>query len=165
MALQAYIQLKADGSDIYGETTVESIGGVDVVNSIEAVAFFHELTQSTTDGARRASGHMQAGPITFVKAQDKSSPLLMYAMTQNHGIEGTVKLFSQNPDYGSTQHYHTFYFNNGRIISFRTEMLNGLFPENGSVPVLERVSISYGLLRSTNEIHSTETEFNWQQAV
>lgn len=149
-ALNAYLELKLNGNDIAGDTTVVSIGGVDVSDHIECIAFNHEVF---TSGASRATH----GPIKFVKRVDKSSPLLYQGFGQNMNADVKFRFFRNNPDDGSTEHYYTITLQNARIASIRHWFPNTTDSVGASLPQMEEVSFTYQSITIIHEISATET--------
>ena len=146
MAMNTYLFLEADGNAIQGDPLVQSVGGLEVEDSIEAMAFYHEVataTESTTSSTARTSGRSSHGPISFVKRIDRSTPILLDAWANNRRIDGVIKFFRNNSDSGIVEKHYEITITNGRITSDRTEMMNNNFQEGAAVPVLERVSITY----------------------
>ena len=87
MAEQVHLYLKANGSDVQGESTVTSLGRE---NSIECMDLEHEVTSARDAASGLAVGRRQYSPLKIRKRIDKASPLIMKAMTKNEAIEGVL---------------------------------------------------------------------------
>src|SRR5690242_4214681 len=94
MAETVHLYLKANGTDIKGESTQTSLGRQD---SIECVYFEHEVITARESGSGLATGRRQYPPMKIAKRIDKASPLLMKALCENQVIEATFKFFRPNP--------------------------------------------------------------------
>lgn len=168
MALNTYLFLKANGEDIQGDPRRQSMGPENVANSIEAMAFYHEVAIVALDsGASRSSSARNHGPISFVKRIDRSTPVLLDALKNNKSIDGVIKFFRMSSDEGVTEKHYEITITDGRVMSVRTEMMNNNFPEGADVPVMERVSIQYNTIEWTFEGSSgtTQAADNQQSAV
>lgn len=143
-AENVYLNLKANGSDIQGESTVTSMGRA---NSIECMAFEFAVEINRTGAT--ATGRRTYEPIRFVKRIDKSSPLLYKALTQNEVVEGKFRFFRPSPNDGTTQHFYTIEFKNGRIASVRNLVDNLARP---NLAPTEEVTIVFQSITWTYEI-------------
>jgi type VI secretion system Hcp family effector len=150
-APNAYLELTLNGLDIEGEPLVSAMGGTDVSDQIECLAFNHEVFLS---GTRRTHG-----PIKFVKRVDKSSVLLMKGFDFNENGTARFRFFRQNATTGETEHFYTVELTNVRVSAIRTWFPNTLDPAAASYPYMEEVSLTYTGITITHEIanysHST----------
>jgi len=153
-ALNAYLELQLNGTAIAGDTTVVSMGGVDVSDHIECIAFNHEVFVTGTSSRRTH------GPIKIVKRVDKSSPLLYMGFGQNQSAELTFRFFRLNPDEGTTEHYYTITLQNARIAGIRHWFPNTTDPAGANLPQMEEVSFIYQTITITHEIGGTEVTLN-----
>ena len=94
MAETVHLYLKANGSDIKGESTQTSLGRAD---SIECLYFEDSVRTARETGSGRATGRRTYEPIVMRKRIDKSSPLLVKALCNNEVVEGIFKFFRPNP--------------------------------------------------------------------
>jgi type VI secretion system secreted protein Hcp len=125
----AHLYLKADGSDIKGESTVESLGRKD---SIECLAWF-----TSVNPASPAS----SGRITIKKAIDKSTPLLMKALVEQQKIDATFKFFRPSPKGdGTTQQFYTIAIKDGRIVSMEEVVPDVFDPGTANLPPMDAVT-------------------------
>jgi type VI secretion system secreted protein Hcp len=162
MAESISVFIKANGTDIEGESTIAERGGVDVSKSIEVVQF--EQTSATprdpTSG-RSAVGQRQHQPIKFLKRMDKSSPLLMQALCQNQVVDAEFKFFRPNPEDGTTQHFYTVKAEGGRITSIRGFIENTLEQSNAHEPPLEECEVTFNKCTWSCVSGSTEYQDSW----
>lgn len=144
-AENVYLSLKANGNDIQGESTVTSQGRA---NTIECMAF--EFAVEISRAGATATGRRTYEPIRFVKRIDKSTPLLYKALTQNEVVEGKFRFFRPSPTGdGTTQHFYTIEFKNGRIASVRNSVDNLSHPNQAPT---EEVTIVFQSITWTYEI-------------
>ncbi len=159
MAQNIYIQFRFNQSDIVGGPNYfATVGGVDVSQHVEAFSLYHEMA---IVGDGRTSGRAVHQPVTIVKRQDRASPHFLTALDNNHQVEAIIRFFG--PDPGAPQNFAEHYrleLLGGRITSVRTEMLNNRYAENVPLPVMERISISYATLTSTNLLYNTEAQIS-----
>src|SRR5512143_3066747 len=105
MAETVHLYLKANGKDIKGESTQESLGRKD---SIECVAYDQGVSTAREAATNMMTGRRQYQPLRIVKRIDKASPLLMKALTGNEKIDGVFKFFRPNPaGDGTTEQFYT----------------------------------------------------------
>ena len=166
MAVNIYIQFTFGGTQIVGgPNTIQTIGGMNVSNHIEAFSLYHEVSAPMSVDGRATGSRREHQPITIVKAQDRASPLFLSALDRNDVVEATIRYFGINPANGETVLFQQQTLTGGRIASIRTEMLNNLYPDSANLPVLERVSISYATLITTNVVFGTESQISWSTPV
>src|SRR5688572_18455268 len=94
MAETVHLFLKANGTDIKGDSTQHSLGRQD---SIECLYYKQASITAREAGTGMATGRRQYEPLVIRKRIDKSSPLLAKAQCENQAIEGTFKFFRPNP--------------------------------------------------------------------
>ena len=82
MALNAYLTLEG-GSQGEIKGSVTQAGRED---TIMVIAFDHKVTSPRDAASGLPTGKRQHGPLTICKELDKSSPLLMQALTNNETI-------------------------------------------------------------------------------
>jgi type VI secretion system secreted protein Hcp len=142
MAEAVALYLKANGNDIKGESTVSSLGRQD---SIECV-FYEQAVQSAREAATgMVTGRRQFTPIRILKRIDKSSPLILKALTKNEKIDATFKFFRPNPNGdGTTEQFYTVAIKDGNVASVKEFVPETLNPaaSNSNAP-LEEVSFVF----------------------
>lgn len=138
-----HLFLKANGTDIQGESTQTSLGRE---NSIECLALQQSAKASLTNALRGSSKGIKRSlePIKFTKRIDKSSPLLMKALCEQQVINGKFLFFRPNPTGdGTTEQYYTIEVKQGRIAAINIIQADVLDPANISSVPMEEVSIVY----------------------
>jgi type VI secretion system secreted protein Hcp len=160
MAETVHLFLKANGQDIEGESTQTSLGRE---NSIECVYFQHEVLTAREAGSGMATGRRQYRPILIRKRIDKSSPLLLKALTQNQVIEATFRFFRPNPTGdGTTEQFYTIEIKGGRIASVRQYVPDVLDLATAQLPPLEEVGFVFHTISWTYTNGGVTHEDSWQ---
>lgn len=141
MAETVHLYLKANGTDIKGDSTQTSLGRAD---SIECVSFEHEVITARESGSGLATGRRQYPPLRIVKRIDKSSPLLMKALCENQVIEATFKFFRPNPTGdGTTEQFYTIAIKKGRINSIKQHVPDSFVPASTNLPAMEEITFVF----------------------
>ncbi len=95
MAETVHLYLKANGKDVKGESTQTSLGRE---GSIECIEYDQGVQTAREAATGMVTGRRQYAPLRIVKRIDRSSPLLMKALTGNEKIDGAFKFFRPNPN-------------------------------------------------------------------
>lgn len=158
-ALNAYAELTLNGTALSGDTTMASIGGVDVsTGHIECFGVHHEMFKAANHSAQTTHA-----PFKLIKRVDKASPLLYQALAQNQNVAGTIKYFRTSPEDGSTQLYFTITFSQARVNAIRHWSPNNLDAATSQYPQMEEVSISYNTITFTETLANVEAEISVNQ--
>lgn len=161
MAQSVHLFLKANGKDIKGESTQQSMGRAD---SVECVSFSSGVTSARESASNLATGRRQHEPITIRKRIDKASPLLAKALVQNEVVEGTFKFYRPNPaGDGTTEQFFTVAVKGGRVFAQKLMILNTLDPQQASEPPLEEVGFVFHTITWTYTNGGIEHEDSWQK--
>jgi type VI secretion system secreted protein Hcp len=149
MAETVHAFLKANGTDMAGESSQTSLGRE---NSIECVYFEDDVRTARERGSGLATGRRTYEPIKFLKRIDKSSPLLAKALCNNEVVEGTFKFFRPSPaGDGTTQQFFTVEIAEARVAGIKRVSPNCIDPASSSEPPLEEVSIVFHTITWTYE--------------
>lgn len=161
MAETVHLYLKANGTDIKGESTQTSLGRED---SIECLYFEDSVRTAREKGTGMATGRRSYEPIVFRKRIDKSSPLLAKALCNNEVVEGTFKFFRPSPaGDGTTQQFFTIEFGEGRINSVKIVSPDVMNPVSSSDPPTEEVGIVFHTITWTYEDGGIVHTDNWRE--
>ncbi|HET6983356.1 MAG TPA: type VI secretion system tube protein TssD [Myxococcaceae bacterium] len=159
MAQTVHLFLKANGSDIKGESTQASMGRE---NSIECVSYSSGVTSAREAASNLATGRRQHEPLIIRKRIDKASPLLSKALVENQQVEGVFKFYRPNPTGdGTTEQFFTVAIKGGRVFSQKLLILNTLDPQQASEPPLEEVGFVFHTINWTYTNGGIEHEDNW----
>ena len=157
MALNAYLRLKGQvQGDIKGSVTLA--GRED---SIMVIGFNHEVVSPRDAASGLPTGKRQHQPLTITKEIDKSSPLLMNALTNNENLTEVTLRFWQPSRSGQEVQFYTIQLKNAAIIDIRQEMLNNKYPENMQMKELEHVSFAYQKITWTFEDGGISSSDDW----
>lgn len=161
MAESVHLYLKANGSDVKGESTQSSLGRE---GSIECVYFDSSVRTARETGSGAATGRRSYEPIVIRKRIDKSTPLLAKALTQNEKIEATFKFFRPNPGGdGTTQQFYTIHIKDGRVASFKMVVPDCIDPASSKRPPLEEVTFSFHTISWTYTDGGVQHEDSWSE--
>lgn len=159
MAETVHLYLKANGSQIKGDSTQESLGRKD---SIECVAFDQSVTTAREAGTGMMTGRRQYQPLKIVKRIDRASPLIMKALTNNEKIDGVFKFFRPNPTGdGTTEQFYTVEIKDGHVASVKELVQNTLEPDLANHPPLEEVAFVFHTISWTYTNGGVQHEDSW----
>lgn len=166
MALNAYAALKANGTALAGDTTMTSIGGVDVsADHIELYQVKWGTRVGTEGQAHRSSSHRRILPIQIMKRVDQTTPILYQTLTQNQTVEGEIKIFDTNPEDGTTRHRFTITIAGARILSVESCSPDAFDADVSNRPPYEVIELVPHTITYTDMIGSTEYTDEWSTAV
>jgi len=149
MAETVHLYLKANGTDIKGNSSQTSLGRED---SIECLYFQASVHTAREKGSGLASGRRTHDPLMIRKRVDKASPLLAKALCQNEVIDGVFKFFRPNPTGdGTTQHFYTVEITKGRVATHRLFNPDTIDPASSTWPAMEEVSFVFHTITWTYE--------------
>jgi type VI secretion system secreted protein Hcp len=162
MAMTVHLSLKANGQDIKGESTQESLGRKD---TIECLEYDQKVLTAREAGSGLATGRRQYEPITIVKRLDKASPLIAKALSTNAVIEGTFKFFRPNPTGdGTTQQFYSVVIKQGRVASIDQYVPSTWIPASADFPPLEKVAFVFHSIKWTYTDGGIEHEDTFGQS-
>ncbi|MBW2093717.1 MAG: type VI secretion system tube protein Hcp [Deltaproteobacteria bacterium] len=161
MAMTVHLFLKANGQDIQGDSTIESL---DRADSIECLSYTDAVRTAREASSGMASGERTYEPIRITKRVDKSSPLLFKALTNNEVIEATFRFYRPNPaGDGTTQHFYTIEITEARIASYNRISPDVIDPASANAPPTEEIGFVFGRIVQTYEPDGIEHEDHWSQ--
>ncbi len=161
MAETVHLFLKANGTDIQGQSSQRSLGRE---NSIECLFFESGVRTAREAGSGMATGRRQYEPLLIRKRIDKSTPLLAKALTQNQVIEGEFKFFRPSlAGDGTTEQFYTIKIKQGRINSQRQWVPDTIVPASSNEPPLEEVTFVFHTIEWTYTDGGVTHEDTWDQ--
>lgn len=161
MAETVHLYLKANGSDIKGNSSQESLGRKD---SIECVYYEQAVKTARESGSGMATGRRQYEPLMIRKRIDKSSPLLAKALVENQRIDAKFKFFRPNPNGdGTTEQFYTVEIKGGRLASQKQIVPDTIVPATSTEPPLEEVTIVFHSISWTYTNGGVTHEDTWDQ--
>ncbi|MGD8860670.1 MAG: type VI secretion system tube protein TssD [Myxococcales bacterium] len=164
MSGRVYLELSSDEGPLEGESTVESIGGIDVSKMIECEWYSDGVTAAQDPASRTPTGQRIHDPISVRKWVDKSSPELQKALCHTQPVEGTFYFFRPSRGGGQNEHFFSV-----RIADGRVSKIKRFLPEaEGDVtaagkPPMEEVSFVFGTCTWTHVPGGKEHEDSWAQ--
>lgn len=159
MAETVHLYLKANATDIQGESTQVSLGRE---NSIECVYFEHAVKTAREAGSGMATGRRVYEPLIIRKRIDKSSPLIFKALCENQVIDGTFKFFRPNPTGdGTTEQFYTIDIKQGRINTIKDFVPDTINPVSSSDPPLEEITFVFHTISWTFTNGGVTHEDTW----
>jgi len=159
MAETVHLYLKANGSDIQGESSQTSLARE---NSIECVFFESSVRTAREAGSGMATGRRSYEPLVIRKRIDKSTPLIYKALVRNEVIDGIFKFFRPNPTGdGTTEQFYTIEIKQGRVASFKATSPNCIDPASSTDPPLEEVSFVFHTISWTYTNGGITHEDTW----
>lgn len=157
-ALNAYAELTLDTTPLDGQTTMGSIGGVDVsTNHIE----IYEYSQTAAIGEK--GKELILGPLILLKRQDNTSPVLIKGLIDGQVINGLIKFFGNDPDSGETRLESTVEIINGVITSIEQRLPDAFDPSQANRPTLDIITIKAGSIIWTHELSGSSS--SWSSAL
>lgn len=161
MAETVHLYLKANGSDVQGDSTQMSLGRE---NSIECLFFEAGIRTAREAGSGVASGRRQHEPLLIRKRIDKSTPLIAKALCENQVIEGKFKFFRPNPTGdGTTEQFYTVEIKKGRVASQRQWVPDTIVPASSSEPPMEEITFVFHTIMWTYTNGGITHEDTWDQ--
>ena len=161
MAETVHLYLKANGTDIKGESTQESLGRKD---SIECLYLEQAVRTAREAGSGMATGRRQYEPLMIRKRIDKSSPLIAKALVENQKIDATFKFFRPNPTGdGTTEQFYTIQIKQGRVNSQKQYVPDTIVPATSTEPPMEEVSFVFHTISWTFTNGGITHEDTWDQ--
>lgn len=141
MADTIALTLTSNGDAIDGDS---SITAMERTNTIEVLSLEQQVSTAFDRATLQATGRRIYVPIRFTKRIDRSTPLLMKALTLNQVVAGSFRWFRPNPaGTGSTEHFFTLEFTEGRITRCNLRLPDTLDPARASLPPLEEVELTF----------------------
>ncbi len=141
MAETVHLFLKINGNDIKGESTQTSLGRQD---SIECIGYEAAVVSAREAATNMVTARRQFSPLKVLKRVDKSSPLLLKALSENAKAEGVFKFFRPNPSGdGTTEQYYTVEFKEGNVASVKQLVPNTIQKETAGEPPQEEITFVF----------------------
>ena len=161
MAETVHLFLKANGSDITGESTQTSLGRE---GSIECLYFQDSVRTAREKGSGMATGRRTYEPIVLRKRIDKSSPLLAKALCNNEIIEATFRFYRPNPSGdGTTEQFFTIEIAEGRVAHITRVSPDTIDPASAVEPPTEEIGLVFHTITWTYEAGGVVHTDNWRE--
>ena len=166
MPIPCYLALNGakQGDISSGATGADSVGTLsksDHEDEIQVQAFKMNMTVPTDPQSGQPTGRRIHNGITFTKVMDKSSPMIMQALTTGEQIDNATFNFFRTSTSGTQEHYYTIELEQALVTDITTWFPNALQPENGPIGHMEDVSLSYKKITTTHEVAGTSGADDW----
>lgn len=167
MSGRVYLKLKVAGTDIVGESTVTTIGGVDVSQAIECEGYQEGVSSAQDPTSRRPTGQRIYEALTIRKWVDSASPELAKALVETQVCEGEFLFFRPAAEDRQMEHFFTVKIERGRCSAIRrylpkTDSSGGDVAAVGKPP-LEEISFVFGRITWTHIPGGKEHTDDWQE--
>jgi type VI secretion system Hcp family effector len=165
MSGRVYLKLKVAGTDIEGESTVTTIGGVDVSKTIECDGFSEKVSTAQDKVSKRPTGQRIYEALTIRKWVDKASPELQKALCDTMPCEGEFLFFRPAADDKRMEHYFTIKIERARVSAinrYLPDVSDGDIASAGKPP-MEQVSFVFGKITWTHVPGGKEHSDDWQE--
>ena len=161
MAETVHLSLKANGSDIKGDSSQLSLGRED---TIECLSFCDSVRTAREKGSGLATGRRTYEPIIFRKRIDRSSPLIAKALCNNEVIEGVFKFYRPSPSGdGTTEQFFTVEFEKGRVSHVKRVSPDTIDPASATEPPTEEIGFVFHTITWTWEDGGVTHQDTWDQ--
>ena len=162
MASPAWLTLSGDEDVAEGATSEESIGGQSVEtheDEIQVLGIEQTIYVPSNPQSGQQTGAAITKGLTIIKLFDKSSPLLLQAMTHGEVFEtGELKYYRTGVS-GGEEHYFTQTMEGVVITDIQAYMPNCLDPKNANLTHMEQITLQYTKSTWSHEISGTEGNF------
>ena len=157
-----YLKLKVGGNDVAGESTVHDMGGEDVQNAIECIAFEQVASTSFDPRVSRAPAPPSFGPVRIRKEIDKATPVLAQALTSTSPAEAVFHFFRQSSSGAGAKEFYRVKLENARVVRQEAavqEQEDSELPRETVDFVFSKISWTY----ITEDGNTTEHSWDWTQ--
>src|SRR5690606_8707956 len=103
--VQVYMQVKANGSDVAGDSQDKK----DHQDWCDVLSYSYHVSKGDAGStASRRAGRTIASEFEVIKPLDKASPLLLQALCHNHPVEVEIQLWRDKEGGGGRENYFTW---------------------------------------------------------
>lgn len=167
MANPAYLTVEGDRQGLItaGNFTGNSVGNMyQEGHEDEALieAFEHKIIIPRDLHTGQPTGQRVHHPLKVTKVMDKSSPLLMGALTTGERLSKVTLKFYRNSTSANIEHYFTIELEDALIVDIQQYMYNCQDPAMAHFSHLEDVYFTYRKIVKTHEVASTSESDDWR---
>lgn len=162
-----YIDGTKQGNITAGTFTLDSVGNIyqeGRENEIQVQAFDHQITVPRGPQSGQSTGPAIHQPLMITKVFDKSSPLLMAALTTGEQLPRFLLRWYRTID-GVQQHYFTTELIDAIVVDVRSYMPHFQDPDEAHLMQMEDVYFTYRKIIWTHEISKTTSSDDWRSPV
>ncbi len=151
-----HLYLRANGVDIRGESTTESLGRKD---SIECFHYEQNVITAREAGSGMATGRRQYEPILCRKPIDRASPALLRALVENQRVDAVFRFYRPSPRVpGMTEHFQAVAIGDARIASVRQIVPDSTQVTLSVQPAMEEVTFVFHTISWTHATGGTTSD-------
>ncbi|BBP58575.1 Hcp family type VI secretion system effector [Pseudomonas sp. St316] len=170
MATPAYMTITGikQGLITKGAFTADSVGNIyqeGREDRIMVQGFQHQVSVPRDPQSGQPTGQRIHHPLIITKVFDKSTPLLLGALTSAECMEEVVIQWFRTSSAGIQQHYFTTTLWDATIVEIKDYMFNCQDPANAHFTHLEDVHFSYRKITWTHEVSGTSGSDDWRVPV
>ncbi len=157
--ISIYLELEADGQAVEGNSSVQSMAGVDVSKAIECMTYKEGIQVGYDSRTGSAQGDRTYDPITVSKWVDKATPLLAQAASESKACTASFRFFRPTANGGGWEHYFTVSLEDARVQRIARSVTEG----DDAAPMREEVSFVFSRITWKHEIETTEHQDDWRE--
>lgn len=157
-----FLVLKANGTAIEGEPSINSIAGEDVSRLIEVMSYQEGVKTAISSKNTIMMGRREYSPIVFTKRIDKASPLISKALALNEEIEAVFRFYETDQDGTERQKFEVRLLR-GRIVTVERTVSVGFNQASPNVPSVETVGIVFAQIEWEDLVENVSFIDNWQE--
>lgn len=167
MATPAYMSITGEQQGLItaGAFTANSVGNIYQEGHEDQVmvqGFSHEVIIPSDPQSGQSTGPRMHKPLCITKVFDKSSPLLLQALTSSESITEIVIQWFRTSASGTQEHYYTTKIEDAIIVGIKDYMHNCQDPTKSHFTHLEDVQFAYRKITWTHEISGTSGSDDWR---
>jgi type VI secretion system secreted protein Hcp len=167
MAMPAYMTIKGTtmGNITEGAFTVESVGNIyqeGHENEIMIQAFSHEVIIPRDPQSGQPTGQRVHKPFKISKVCDKTSPLLMQALTTGELLKEVTINWYRTSATSSRELYYITKLEDAIIVNIKGYMHNCQDQTTAHLTQMEDVEFSYRKITWEHKIGNTESSDDWR---
>lgn len=164
MATPAYMSITGtkQGLITAGAFTADSVGNTYQEGHEDQVmvqGFSHEVIIPRDPQSGQPTGQRVHKPVKITKVFDKSSPLLLAALTSGERLTEITIEWYRTSSAGTQEHYYTTKLEDAIIVDIKDYMHNSHFTH------LEDVEFTYRKITWTHEVSGTSGSDDWRTPV
>lgn len=130
-------------------------------DEILVVGFDHTIFLPRDPFSGQPAGNRAHEPFAVTKVIDKSSALLMNALTTGELLKAEIRCY-RNSQLGNEEHYYTISMDDAVITSINQFMSHFQDPQFKETTPMEKVSFIYRKITKVHEIACTSESDDWQ---
>lgn len=163
-----YIEGEKQGNITAGTFTADSVGNIyqeGHEDQILVQAFDHQVIIPRDPQSGQPTGQRVHKPLMITKVFDKSSPLILAALTTGERLSKVLLKWYRTSAEGTQEHYFSTELEDAIIVDVRSYMPNCQDPNQSHFTHLEDVYFTYRKIIWTHEVSGTSGSDDWRVPV